>query len=44
MHSGINLYIPRGLKSLDRRITNKQMEGLKIERVHLKIEKLSEEE
>jgi hypothetical protein len=31
MHSGINLYMPRGLKSLDRRITNKQMEDLKID-------------
>jgi len=31
MHSGINVYIPRGLKSLDRRLTNDQIKELKIE-------------
>lgn len=31
MHSGINVYIPRGLKSLERRLTPQQIEILKIE-------------
>ena len=31
MHSGINVYIPRGLRSLDRRITNDQIKELKID-------------
>ena len=30
MHSGINTYIPRGVSSLERRLTNEQMEELKI--------------
>ena len=30
MHSGINTYIPRGLSSLKRRLTDKQIEDLKI--------------
>ena len=30
MHSGINTYIPRGLSSLKRRLTEKQIEDLKI--------------
>jgi PAS domain S-box-containing protein len=31
MHSGINTYIPRGLSSLERRLTNDDIERLKIE-------------
>lgn len=31
MHSGINVYIPRGLKSLERRLSPQQIEILKIE-------------
>lgn len=31
MHSGINTYIPRGLSSLERRITEEQMKDLKID-------------
>lgn len=30
MHSGINTYIPRGVSSLERRLTSEQMEELKI--------------
>jgi PAS domain S-box-containing protein len=31
MHSGINTYMPRGLSSLDRRITDEQLKELKID-------------
>lgn len=31
MHSGINTYMPRGLNSLDRRITDEQLKELKID-------------
>jgi len=31
MHSGINVYIPRGVKSLERRLTPEQIKDLKIE-------------
>lgn len=31
MHSGINVYIPRGLSSLERRLTPEQIKSLKIE-------------
>ena len=31
MHSGINTYIPRGLSSLEKRLTDEQIEQLKIE-------------
>jgi hypothetical protein len=31
MHSGINVYMPRGIKSLERRLTPQQIEILKIE-------------
>ena len=31
MHSGINTYIPRGIKSLERRLTPEQIKDLKIE-------------
>lgn len=31
MHSGINTYIPRGIKSLERRLTEEQIKKLKIE-------------
>jgi len=31
MHSGINTYMPRGLSSLDRRLSNEQIKDLKIE-------------
>ena len=31
MHSGINTYMPRGLSSLDRRMTDEQAKELKID-------------